>query len=389
MQRRIVSGLSRTVLVLGFVSLLTDLSSEMIYPLLPLFLTSVLGAGAAALGLIEGIAESTAAVLKVVSGIWADRSRRRKPLIVAGYCLAGAARPLIGLASGWTAVLILRFVDRSGKGLRGSPRDALIADVTDVSLRGRAYGLLRAMDHAGAVMGPLAAAALLAIPGFTLRRVFLLAGVPAVMVILVLLMGVEEPERSIHRESRPRFFKGHWQELGRDFGWLVGAVLVFTLGNSSDAFLLMSLSQAGVPAAWIAVLWSLHHVIKMASCYVGGAVADAVGFRRLVTAGWILYAAIYLGFGLARSGPALIALFLAYGLYFGLTEPVEKAWVSRIVPETWRGTAFGYYNGAIGLGALPASLLFGVLWQVCGRGTAFVTGSALALLAAVLLRKIP
>jgi MFS family permease len=382
-------GLPRTVVALGFVSFLTDLSSEMIYPLLPLFLSGVLHAGAVALGLIEGVAESTAALLKLVSGIWADRSRRRKPLVVAGYSLAGAVRPLVGLATAWPFVLGIRFLDRIGKGLRTSPRDALIADVTDPSVRGRAYGFQRAMDHAGAVGGPLMAAGLLTLSGLNLRQVFLLSAVPAAIVILVLVWGVRESGAGLVTHTRLVRLRRDWRRLGARFHGLLTAIFIFTLGNSTDAFLLLSLSQAGVTAAWVAVLWALHNGVRMTSAYAGGMIADRHGGRQPITAGWILYALVYLGFGIAASAPVRVALFVIYGVYYGLTEPAEKAWISRLVHENLRGTAFGYYNFAIGIGALPASLLFGYLFQSFGGAVAFAAGAALAFLAVILLLAVP
>jgi MFS family permease len=231
----LASRIPRTVVALGVVSLLTDLSSEMIYPLLPIFLASVLGAGAMALGLIEGVAESTAALLKVASGIWTDRARRRKPLVVAGYSLSGIMRPFIGLAAAWPAVLALRFADRVGKGLRTSPRDALIADVTDATARGTAYGFHRAMDHAGAVLGPLVAAVLLKLAGLPLRQVFLLSAIPAVAVLVVLLLGVKEPPPPPAAVPAAPKVLAPWSALGPDYRRLLAAVLVFTLGNSTDA----------------------------------------------------------------------------------------------------------------------------------------------------------
>jgi MFS family permease len=369
--------LPSTVIALGTVSFLTDLSSEMIYPLLPLFLASVLGAGAVALGAIEGVAESTAALLKVFSGIWTDRTGKRKRLIVAGYSLAGAARPLIGLATAWFMVLALRFVDRIGKGLRTSPRDALLADVTAPSRRGEAFGFHRAMDHAGAVVGPLVAAALLRWADVPLRHVFLLAAIPAALVVVILLGAVHEPKRVAQEDG----VRGHFGDLGRDFRLLLLAVFVFTLGNSTDAFLLLRLSEAGVGAHWIAVLWSAHHVVKMFCTYAGGRFSDRFGRRQLVLCGWLLYAATYVAFGVASSPGTLVVVFLVYGVYFGLTEPVERAWVADLVPARVRGTAFGFYNGAVGLAALPASLLFGVLWQMFGSATAFLVGAALAVAA--------
>ncbi|MBU2549403.1 MAG: MFS transporter [Proteobacteria bacterium] len=375
--------LPATVIALGLVSFLTDLSSEMIYPLLPVFLSTVLGGGALALGVIEGLAESTAALFKLISGIWTDRTRRRKPFLLAGYGLAGLVRPLIGLAGHWTTVAAIRFTDRLGKGVRTSPRDALIADVVAPEQRGRAYGLHRAMDHAGAVAGPLVAAALLTIEGFTMRGVFLMAAIPAAAVILVLVFGVKElPARPGPPASESEPSAGR-RELGRDFRLFLLALVLFTLGNSTDAFLLLRLSEAGVPAASVALLWSLHHVVKTLSTYVGGRLSDRMGRRTMILGGWSVYAAVYLAFALVDGRGGLITVFLLYGLYFGLTEPSEKAWVVDLVPASVRGTAFGYYHGAIGLAALPASLIFGLLWHFLGAATAFIAGAALAASAVV------
>ena len=376
----------RTVIILGVVSLFTDFSSEMIYPLLPVFLANVLGVGALALGIIEGIAEATASLLKVFSGVWTDKTRRRKPLIVAGYGLAGLARPLIGLAGSWITVLALRFTDRIGKGLRTSPRDALIADVTTPEQRGASYGLHRSMDHAGAVIGPLAAAALLSFAGVSLRQLFVLAAVPALLSFLVLVIGVKEPVTSKPGATAQSFdWLQGWSKLGGDFKWLLAAVFLFTLGNSTDAFLLLRLTEAGVPVTWVAVIWSLHHVVKMVSTYYGGRFSDKRGHRSQLILGWAVYALIYLAFSSIQSPGGLIAVFIVYGLYFGFVEPSERALVAELAPEHIRGTAFGYFHLVTGVGALPASLLFGFIWQTWGAPAAFITGAVLALLASATL----
>ncbi|MBI4457163.1 MAG: MFS transporter [Acidobacteria bacterium] len=377
--------LPRTVVFLGLASFFTDFSSEMIYPLLPLFLSSILGAGALALGVIEGVAESTAALLKVVSGVWTDRSAQRKPLILAGYGIAGVIRPLIGFATSWPFVMGMRFLDRVGKGLRTSPRDALIADVTNPGQRGTAYGFHRSMDHAGAVIGPLVAAGLLAFEKMSLRHIFFLAAIPAAVVMIILALGVDEPPIRRQTSLQGQFLREHWRHLGTDFKFLLLAVLVFTLGNSSDAFFLLRLSGAGVPVAWVAALWSLHHIVKMVATYAGGTLSDTVGRRRLVLSGWFVYALIYFAFAMVHSRSALIAVFVAYGIYFGLTEPTERAWVADLVPQHLRGTAFGYYHSVVGLGSLPASLIFGFVWQTWGAPVAFFVGAVLAAAAAALL----
>ncbi len=399
-------ALPTAVVALGTVSFFNDLSSEMIYPLLPVFLTAVLAAGPQALGIIEGIAESTASLLKLVSGLWSDRVRRRKPLVVAGYGLASAARPLIGLAGGWATVLALRFADRVGKGLRSSPRDALIADLTRPDQRGRAYGIQRAMDHAGAVAGPLVAASLLELAGLPLPQVFLLAAIPAAAAMAIVLLAVREPAKGDPEsaggasapaptsiadaaEVSPSFLPAQGGSLGRPFYSLIGALVIFTLGNSTDAFLLLRLSEAGASAATVAALWSALHVVKSLGTYAGGLVSDRAGRRPMMLTGWVLYAAVYAGFALTESAEALYLFFIAYGIYFGLTEPVEKAWVSELAPARLRGTAFGVYHAAVGLSALPASIVFGLLWKAYGAPAAFLTGAGLAAAAALLLLPVP
>lgn len=381
-----MSALPRTVWMLGFVSLLTDLSSEMIYPLLPVFLSTVLGATALELGVIEGVAEATASLLKMVSGMWTDRAKRRKPLIILGYSVSGIFRPLIGLVQSWHGVLFLRFLDRVGKGIRSAPRDVLIADVTAQKDRGAAYGLHRAMDHAGAVGGPLIASALLLIPGVGLRDVFLWAAAPALLAILFLAGGVKEESRASRQVAATALRPWEdWRKLGPEFKTFLGALLLFTLGNSTDAFLLMKLSDAGLSSSSIALLWSLQHLVKMGANYVGGRLSDRHERRMILASGWMLYALVYLAFSLAESPAALMSVFLVYGLYFGLVEPSERALVADWVPESLRGTAFGWFHWVVGLGALPASLLFGWIWKVWGSSAAFTTGAVLAFLASVLL----
>jgi len=314
--------------------------------------------------------------------------QRRKPLVVAGYSFSGMMRPLIGLAGSWPMVLGLRFADRVGKGVRTSPRDALIADVTDESARGAAYGFHRAMDHAGAVLGPLVAAVLLNAAGMPLRQVFLLSSIPALFAVLVVVFGVKELARPAVSLDRVGTGIAPWSSLGKDYRRLLLAVAVFTLGNSTDAFLLLRLSGVGVPASGIALLWSAHHVVKMVASYYGGRLSDRVGPRAMILGGWLFYAAVYLLFGGLSSQTWLIVVFLAYGIYFGLAEPSERAWVASLVPADLRGTAFGWYHGVVGLAALPASLVFGLLWQQFGAPLAFMIGGILALVAALLLLRV-
>lgn len=380
-----MNTIPRTVIVLGFISFFTDFSTEMIAPLLPVFLTTVLLASPAAIGLIEGVAESTSSILKLVSGWWADRLPRKKPLVFAGYGISSVVRPMIAFATTWPFVLFVRFFDRVGKGLRTSPRDALIADSVDASIRGKAYGFHRSMDHAGAVVGPLAAAALMKWGGFDMRQVFLFTAVPAVAVILLLWFGLKETPRPVTiAKAPPNLVKGA-RDLGRNYWTYLAALLVFTLGNSTDAFILLLLSAKGVSAGDLALLWAGFHVVKMITTYWGGIASDRIGRRWMVLMGWGVYALVYFGFAQVGSTAGLIAVFMTYGIFFGFTEPSEKAWVADLVRSEVRGTAFGYYHMVIGLGALPASVLFGWIWKQWGAPTAFLTGAGLAALAAIVL----
>jgi MFS family permease len=378
--------LARNVIILAAVSLLTDVSSEMIYPLLPVFLGTVLGASATSIGLIEGAAESTAALLKFASGWWSDRVRRRKPLVVAGYALASLVRPLVGLARSADQVLAIRVIDRVGKGIRTSPRDALIADSVDPRVRGKAYGFHRAADHAGAVLGPLIAFVLLQRAGVDMRTLFLLAAIPGALAVVVLVMGVREPPKqpdTVAVIGTPVVEAARFRSLGGRFWAMLGVILIFTLGNSTDAFLLLRAADLGVPIAQIPLIWALLHVVKSASSTPGGALSDRVGRRPLLVVGWLLFAAVYFAFGRATQAWQIWVLFAVYGVYFGLTEGTEKALVADLVPASARGTAFGGYNLAISLGALPASVIFGLWWDRSGPRAAFDFGAAMAVTAAI------
>jgi MFS family permease len=373
------SRLGRNVLALAAVSFLTDVASDMTYPLLPLFLSTVLGASATAVGAIEGAAESTAALLKLGSGWLSDRVRRRKPLVLLGYGIASLIRPLIGLAQSATQVLAVRVTDRVGKGIRTSPRDALIADSVDPAIRGRAFGFHRAADHAGAVVGPLLAFALLRWTEMDLRQLFLLTIVPGALAVAALAFGVREVPRVTETAKR---FDPH-ARLGERFWAFLGVLFIFTLGNSTDAFLLLRAADLGVDAALIPILWAMLHVVKSLSSTPGGALSDRLGRKPLLIAGWLVYAAVYFLLGRAGAEWQAWALFAVYGIYFGLTEGVEKALVADLVPADRRGAAFGWYNLALGLGALPASLIFGAIWDRWGAAAAFTFGAGMALVAAI------
>jgi len=378
-------GLTRNVVILGFVSLLNDAASEMIYPLLPVFLTSVLGAGPAVLGMIEGVAESTASLLKLYSGYLSDRVKRRKGWVVAGYTISNIIRPLIALAGSWVQVLALRFSDRVGKGLRTSPRDAMIADSTPPEFRGMAYGFHRAMDHGGAIVGPLLATGLLLLYHDNISTVFLLSFVPGTLAVVLLLAGLREREAAPGSGGSKLNVRSALTEMPGSFRKYLLIILLFTLGNSTDAFLLVRAQALGVPVALLPTIWVALHVVKMAFSIPGGMLSDRLGRKQVIVVGWVVYALVYWGFALASQQWHVWALFATYGIYFGLTEGVEKALVADLAPIHLRGSAFGLYHLTVGIGAFPASLIFGLVWERFGPSAAFGMGAVLALLSSVLL----
>lgn len=384
-----ISSLPRNVIALGLVSLFNDASSEIIYPLLPLFITSTLGASVAAVGLIEGVAESTSSLLKLFAGWLSDRLGHRKLLVVAGYGTASLIRPLLALAASAWQVLGLRFIDRIGKGIRSSPRDAMIADAAREDQRGLAFGFHRAMDHTGAIVGSLVGAWLVLILAGDYRRVFWMATIPALAGLLILIFAVREqrgPDESAGAAPEPPpLARFHWAAFSPEFKKFLGILLLFTLSCSSDAFLLLRAQQSGISAAMIPVLWALLHVTKALSSLIGGGLSDRLGRRPVIISGWVLYAAIYCGFAYFDTSAAMWTLFAIYGFYFGLTEGVEKAMVTDLVAREQRGTAFGLYNLVIGITALPASLVLGLLWERFGAETALLSSAVVSLIAAGLL----
>ena len=371
----------------------------MIYPMLPIFLAGVLGANASFIGAIEGAAESTASLLKLLSGWWSDKIASRKPFVVVGYLIASIVRPFTAATHNATQVLGIRVTDRIGKGLRTSPRDALLADSAPAESRGLAYGFHAAADNAGAVLGPLVAFFLLKLHGVgaldtsrhlsghdetAIRNVFWLSAIPAAIAMLILVFVVQEKKRS-GGPAKPAETPGEGTKLSRRFWGYIVVVLLFTLGNSTDAFLLLRANQLGVPVALAPILWAALNFVKAATGTYGGQLSDRVGRKPLIVGGWLLYAAVYFAFAWAGVAWQAWALFAVYGVFYGMTEGTEKALVADIVPRIRRGAAFGWYNLAIGLGALPASLIFGWIWDRSGAPAAFVFGATLALAAAVLM----
>jgi len=404
------AGLPKAVVRLGWVSFLTDVSSEMIVPLLPAFLATLSGVPAMALGWIEGVAETTASFVKIVSGRLADRAKAKKPLVFLGYGLSSLARPLIGLAPGWPTVVLIRFFDRVGKGIRTAPRDTMIANAAPPGRRGAAFGLHRGFDNAGAVLGPLVAAGLVGWMGLSFRTVFLLAAIPAALSLLVLAFGVKEEKEEKEKislkvntdavlgvpsdaracclseassrakeEGIPRDAERPLPPIFWRAAWLIA---FFTLAASSDTFLLLKAKEIGISAGWLPVLWSFSNAVKSAFSMWGGGLSDRFGRRRLMFVAWTLYAACYAGFAFATSAWLLVGLVGVYSFYYSLSEGTEKALVTDLVPAEVRGRAFGWMNGLTGFAALPASVGFGILWQHAGSRTAFLTGAAIAAIAA-------
>ncbi len=375
-------GLSKNVRSLGWVSLFNDIASEMIYPLLPLFLNTVLGAGVVFIGLIEGIAESVSSFLKLFSGWVSDRFRKRKGLIFFGYALASMTRPFIGLATSSYQVLFLRFFDRIGKGVRAAPRDALLSQSCGKEERGKAFGFQRAMDHAGAMTGPLLASLVMTLFTKDLRIIFLLAFIPSLFCLWILWRGVTDIQEDQGSISPPP--KLNWRVWDKKFKFFLLIITLFTLGNSSDAFLLLRAQDLGLNVVTIPILWFVFHLSKSVCSIPGGALSDRIGRRRVMILAWTIYGLVYLGFAFASRAYQIWFLFIVYGLFYGLSEGTEKAWISDLVEESMRGTAYGTYHFFIGIAALPASLLMGLIWKAIGVQWAFTFGAILALIAAFL-----
>ena len=380
-------GLDPTVKALGVVTLLNDLSSEVAVRTLPLFLANVLGVKAGIIGLIEGLAESTATLLKVVSGVLADRIGKKKALALWGYGLSGFTKPLLFFAAGWPLVLVVRVLDRIGKGIRTAPRDALIADVTAPEHRGRAFGFNKAMDKAGAVAGLVLAAGILYFGGTgqvaltreNYQALVLLSVVPGIAAVFVLARWVRE--RSASPSVQASSVRLAWRGLDGRFRAYLVLLVIFTLGNSSDAFLMLRAQTLGFQPVEIFLLLAAFNLVITLTSTPAGALSDRLGRRGLIVAGWAIYAVIYLGFALASSPWHVWALYLGYGLYYGAFQGAASALVADLVPSDLRGTAYGLFNGAIGVAAFPASLLAGLLWDWYGPPAPFLAGGILALVA--------
>ncbi|MGB2980441.1 MAG: MFS transporter [Candidatus Zixiibacteriota bacterium] len=384
MKDKISAKIPKNILVLGLVSFLTDASSEMIYPLLPLFLSDVLGSSMLFIGLIEGVAESTASILKIFSGWLSDRLGKRELLVALGYGISSAGKPILSVVTAGWHVLLLRFGDRFGKGVRTSPRDALIADSASEERRGLAYGFHRAMDSAGAVVGPLLAFLLLPLVNENYRVLFLIASIPAVLAVLILILFVKEGKsfkEKITSLTRPKL-----SDFGPKFRIFIVGVVLFSLGNSSDAFLFIRAKGLNVELVHIPILWLILHLVYTLVSSPAGALSDRIGRKNLIISGLFIYSLAYAGFAFATRSFHVWSLFGVYGLYYGLANGTMRALVADLAGEKRRALAFGVYHGAVGLTALPASLLFGWIWQSLGVSAAFGFGAVLAFLALLILK---
>ena len=373
-------GLGRNVIVLGLVSLLTDISSEMLYPIVPLFLTVVLRAPMTVVGLIEGIAESTASLLKVVSGWYSDRLGKRRPFLLWGYGTSSISKPLLALASTWHLVLVSRLIDRMGKGVRTSARDAMIAASCDDEHRGKAFGLHRAMDTVGAVCGPIAAIVLLSRFHASYQTIFLLAFVPALVGVVVLAVLTEE----VHERKAADGVPGGRGAISSDLKKLLVVLGLFAIGNSSDVFLLLKAKDVGFTATSVLWVYVFYNAVFALTAAPAGWLSDRLGRRRLITAGFGLFAIVYAGFALSPGQSAIWALFALYGLYAAATEGIAKAYAADLSTPQNRGTAMGFLQTVTGIMAFVASVVAGLLWTHVGPWAPFLYGAGCALLAAVL-----
>jgi len=374
-------GISRNVFVMGLVSFFNDVASEMIYPIVPIFLTAVLGAPASIVGLIEGIAESTSSILKLISGWFSDKLQKRKPFVIAGYSLSAISKAILGFALNWPIVLVARFIDRFGKGTRTSARDALIAESSLADNRGRSFGFHRALDTLGAVVGPLLAILLLYILGNNLRLIFLLAVIPSIIGVVLLVFYVKEKKKEPVEQETIKF---NWRNLNQSFKIFLLISIIFAIGNSSDAFLILRAKNLGLSITLIILVYALFNFTYSLFSIPAGIISDKIGPKRILLGSFLLFSFVYLFFGLINQSLFLWLLFPMYGIYMALYEGIGKAYISNLVPQERTGTAFGIYQTTIGLCTFFASLFAGLLWTYVDIKAPFIFGAVMALISAIL-----
>ncbi|MBN2665878.1 MAG: MFS transporter [Bacteroidales bacterium] len=373
-------GFSRNIFYTGLTSFLTDTSVKMVYSVMPMFLLSI-GASKTSLALIEGIAESTASLVKGFSGFWSDRIGRNKPFMLVGYGLSALIIPLYTLVVSPIQVLLLRFIERFGKGIRTAPRDSLIAGSILKGDSGRSFGLQKAMDNSGAIAGPLIAFLMLsALPG-NYRLIFLIAGIPALLAIAVIAFGIKEAGKQKHELFR----KFHFRDFPAKYWFFMAIVFVFTLGNSTDALLLVKANEAGLKVAFIPLVFLLTNAVSVAASIPVGSLADRIGKEKILITGFLIYAVVYFGFGFSADKRSIVALFALYGLYSAATDGIQKAFISDIIDKNKKGTGLGIYNGLLGITLLPASLIAGVLYDKVNSSVPFYFGALTASISAILM----
>lgn len=377
----IFKGLNKNIIVLSVTSFFTDISSEMLYPIIPIFLTSVLGVPMSILGLIEGVAESTASILKALSGWFSDLLKKRQPFITLGYFLSAMGKLMLFFAYAWPAVLLARFIDRFGKGVRASPRDAMLADSADIKYRGRAFGFHRAMDTLGACMGPLLAVYFLILLKGNLRHVFLIAFIPAMLSVATLVLFLKE-KPLISAISAPIRF--NLKDFSTPFKRFLFISFIFAMGNSSDAFLIMRSKSIGLSVTFVILAYVVYNISYSALSFPFGILSDKISRKWVIIGGYTVFALVYLGFALFPTPAAIWVLFFVYGFYMAMTDGVSKAFISDMVPASSRATAIGLYYCVTGLLALFASIIAGLLWTYAAPSAPFIYGAFLALISAIL-----
>lgn len=377
---REVLGFPRNVFVLGVVSLFMDVSSEMIYPLIPLYLNNVLHASTTSIGVIEGIAESTASLLKVMSGWLSDKLGKRKSIIFWGYGISVFSRPILATATSWVHVLVYRFTDRMGKGIRTAPRDAIIADSTRKEILGKAFGFHRSMDTIGAIIGPTAAFVLMGVFHDRIESVFWISIIPGLFALFTVYVFVKDLKAGGEAEKPKISLRG----FDRRFKAFLIVVMIFTLGKTSDAFLVLRAQDLGVRAGLVPLLYLSFNIVSAVFSMPAGIVADRIGKRKVILVSYLLFSLIFVGFGAATSALHAWLLFGAYGFFVAINEGVQRAYVATIIEPEIKATSYGVYHTAVGLSALPSSIIGGALWQHIGPGALFYYGAAMSLLSSVL-----
>ncbi len=375
-----IFGLEWNIFFTGITSFFTDTTTKMIYAIMPLFLLSI-GATKTELSLIEGVAESTASILKALSGWWSDKIGKNKPFMVVGYIFTALISPLFAFVTTPLQVLMLRFTERIGKGIRTAPRDSLIAGSAGEGKKGRGFGFHKAMDNSGAIIGPLLAFAVLsAFPG-AYRKVFLLSAVPGLLGVLVIVIFVKEIKKC--KDTLPKNIR--WSDFPTSYYLFLGIAFIFTLGNSTDALLLVKANDIGIKAMYIPLVYLVFNAVSVIFAVPAGILSDKYGRKKLIVFGYLLYSVIYFGFGRTTDKATIILLFALYGLYSAATDGVQKALVSDLIDQNKRGTGLGIYNSLIGITLLPASIIAGVLYDKVDNGAPFYFGAAMALFAAILM----